>query len=315
MKFCECGCGQEIKSRANFVPGHDAKLKGRLTRQWREEGQEQALNELRRRNWIYNADKDERTFGIEIECLVTSKQALLSALHGRGLQAEIEGYNHQTRPHWKIVNDGSVNSRRLASQGYTGCELVSPILKGADGRRQLELACKALSDVNAKVNITCGLHVHHGTDDLKLKNFKQLALLYSNFEDQIDQMFAKSRRASRNTYCQTSKIPSHRVDSLKRCSTVAGIARKINSGCRYTKLNFNSYVQHSTIEFRQHQGTIEFSKIMNWIEFGQAAIRTAKRGNVESVTFNSHLVMDVIELDSGRREFWQNRIASLAMAA
>jgi hypothetical protein len=49
--FCECGCGVQTAG-GRFVPGHDAKLKSRLFAAARN-GEEQAVAELKKRNWYY----------------------------------------------------------------------------------------------------------------------------------------------------------------------------------------------------------------------------------------------------------------------
>ncbi|SDX53839.1 amidoligase family protein [Hymenobacter psychrophilus] len=67
-----------------------------------------------------------RTFGVEIEAYGVPRATLLAELRAQGLEAEAEGYNHSTRPHWKIVSDGSLS-------GADAFELVSPVLQGCDG--------------------------------------------------------------------------------------------------------------------------------------------------------------------------------------
>jgi hypothetical protein len=46
-------------------------------------------------------------------------------------------------------------------------------------------------------------------------------------------------------------------------------------GTRYRKLNIESYVTHGTVEFRQHQGTTNAAKIINWIKLTQAIVERA----------------------------------------
>lgn len=60
-----------------------------------------------------------------------------------------------TRPgdHWKLVTDSSL-------QGNNTFELVSPILVGENGLKELETVCWVLDICNAKVNDSCGFHVH-----------------------------------------------------------------------------------------------------------------------------------------------------------
>ena len=55
----------------------------------------------------------------------------------------MEGYNHTTRPYWKIVTDASVS--------HEGLEIVSPVLKGQDGLNQLEKVLKALNQVELRL--------------------------------------------------------------------------------------------------------------------------------------------------------------------
>ena len=92
---------------------------------------------------------------MEFEAYNAGKPVLRDALTAAGLQCEIESYNHNDKTHWKIVNDGSIN-------GNDTFELVSPILQGGDGMRQLEKACFVLNACGAKVNKSCGTHVHLG---------------------------------------------------------------------------------------------------------------------------------------------------------
>ena len=70
-----------------------------------------------------------------------------------GIEVMVESYNHTTRPHWKLVTDGSLN-------GNDTFELVSPILVGEAGLQELEKGCWVLDLCDVKVNGSCGLHVH-----------------------------------------------------------------------------------------------------------------------------------------------------------
>ncbi|MFW5490638.1 MAG: amidoligase family protein [Desulfovibrio sp.] len=50
----------------------------------------------------------DRRFGIELEIAVMAKQRTAKVLRITGLRAAIEGCNHTTRNHWKVVSDSSV---------------------------------------------------------------------------------------------------------------------------------------------------------------------------------------------------------------
>ncbi|MDQ6832038.1 MAG: hypothetical protein M3008_01460, partial [Chloroflexota bacterium] len=63
--FCECGCGDQTGG-GRFLPGHDGRLKGRLIRTARAEGEnkepsacEAAWNELVVRRWSHMFDEEQ----------------------------------------------------------------------------------------------------------------------------------------------------------------------------------------------------------------------------------------------------------------
>lgn len=223
---------------------------------------------------------ENRTFGVEIEFIGSGydgDERVRDAMRARGLGCRIEGYNHDTQNHWKIVTDCSVSD----SAGK-GLELVSPPMSGLNGMIQLQLACEALEEAGAKVNRTCGLHVHHDARDFTPTAFKGLAHLYIRFEDTIDELVARSRRKSNNSYCRSVKTWHEQVlngqiyfgggpSRLEDATGVDDISRYFHSN-RYFKLNFESYRQHGTVEFRQHQGTLNFKKIANWVMLTQAMV-------------------------------------------
>lgn len=219
----------------------------------------------------------ERTFGVEIEFFLNRNNTRASDSRMRevarvissfGVDCEAEGYNHQQRPHWKIVRDVSVAG--------DGLEIVSPILKGQNGLDQLEKVTKALAEMDAKVNVSCGIHVHHDAGDFTTQTFKNIYTLYNRYETAIDELVAPSRRGTHNQYCK-SQTTNYEV--LRKAKTVEDIMRIYND--RYVKLNCQSYRRHGTIEFRQHQGSIDFTKISNWVIFTQMIVERSITGNVQ----------------------------------
>lgn len=217
---------------------------------------------------------NNRTFGVEIE-FIGNRYAVAQEIKATGLRCEIEGYNHCTRSHWKIVSDSSVHATGRQSgsgrQGRSGWELVSPILKGQDGLEQIKKVCQAMKQAGATVNVTCGLHVHHDARDFNVNTFKNIVKIYARFETTIDTLVAPSRRGNENTYCQT--LQRVNMDRLLKQTSIDGI--RYTYGSRYLKLNLDAYITHGTVEFRQHQGTIDAEKIINWIKLTQAIVERA----------------------------------------
>ena len=82
-----------------------------------------------------------RKFGIELEIVGISQEAARKAMQAVNIKVHQEGYNHNTKKHWKIVPDGSV---------HNGFEVVSPILQGEAGLEEAEIVARALEDAGAR---------------------------------------------------------------------------------------------------------------------------------------------------------------------
>lgn len=169
--------------------------------------------------------------GIEVEC-VTPRGVDLAPLI----------------PFAKYVNvgtDGSVNH----GNGEEGSEFRI-CLKREEIKEMLPQIMQAIKELGAKVNTSCGLHVHldqrHQKDSAEVaktfqKLVRSLGLLYT--------VVPKSRR--KNTYCKRNRE--------------ANLEKAIH-GERYKAVNCTAYHRHKTLEVRLFGGTLEATKIINWIE-------------------------------------------------
>lgn len=215
--------------------------------------------------------RENRKMGVEIEFFGVDRLAVVNALQNAGIAVEWMGYSHETTPHWKLVMDSSVTS--MGTGASRGLELVSPPLTEAEMMRQLEIVCRVLNEIGAKVDRTCGLHVHHHIDDFTVENVKKLYRLYFKHALAIEAIMPKSRRASSNPrYCRG--ITEQMLRQLEECQTIQDIAGAFS---RYHVINMTAYLNYGTVEFRQHSGTIDFTKIANWLKITQALVATAKR--------------------------------------
>ena len=122
-----------------------------------------------------------RKFGIEIEAYNCSRERLARELRESGIEVVVEGYNHTTRPHWKLVTDSSLN-------GNDTFELVSPILVGEAGLRELEKVCWVLELCDVKVNGSCGLHVHIDAAGFSMETFGLVDIEYRIIAQQGQQL-------------------------------------------------------------------------------------------------------------------------------
>ncbi len=192
-----------------------------------------------------------RLFGIEIEVNGITPRMATNALASAGVATREESYNHARRTWWKVTTDGSL------SGGSNSCEVVSPPLPyNVESLKLVGLVIRTLRANGATVDLSCGIHVHVDCRDLTtvMADFSRVIFLrYRECEDIIDQMVDQNRR--NNRYCATLK-------ELSRASHYASLRYN-----RYQKLNFCSFERHGTIEFRQHEGSLDDAKVVSWIVF------------------------------------------------
>jgi hypothetical protein len=199
-----------------------------------------------------------RTFGIEIEIKGLSERQACRALVEAGINASETGYTHRVSSSWKVLYDGSLSG--------TSCEVVSPVLRGEDGIEQVRKVAQALASAGARIDRQCGLHVHVGTDGMSANDVAMVLARYARFESVIDGFMPSSRRANNNTYCRSiSNLVGRRINGQSFRSIPEVVSAM--GGDRYQKVNMQAYNRHRTIEFRQHSGTCNATKIENWVRF------------------------------------------------
>jgi len=134
--------------------------------------------------------------------------------------------------------------------------------------------CKVLNDNECRVNKSCGFHVHL---DMRHRN-KELA--YSNLVSAQPILYAMNPPSRRNNrYCQRTKT--------KRFSS---------NGNRYKGINGTAWRKYNTVEIRIHAGTINPTKIINWIKLLVAIVNTrelVKRSPSKLSTFINKFNIDL----------------------
>ena len=236
-------------------------------------------------------------FGVEIEAYNCSRERLARELRDAGIQVSVEGYNHDARNHWKLVTDSSL-------EGRDTFELVSPILVGEEGLKELETVCWVLDACDVKVNESCGFHVHMDASDFNMDAWKNLALTYKHLENVIDSFMPHSRRDNR--YCKSMRSLSEA--QINGASTIHDLQRAFESD-RYYKVNLEAYSRHRTVEFRQHSGTINFAKMEKWIRFLNGLIIFAQAGQLPNRTTLDRLPF----LDEKQKLFFKLRTKKLTV--
>lgn len=234
------------------------------------------------------------TFGVEIECVHAERNALIEAGRQNGVDIHSEGYNHtDNMSYFKIVSDSSVGG------DVDPNEVVSPVLNGnINGMETLKKAIKSLDAVGARVNSTCGLHVHIGAAKLTGEQYVNVFKNYQKLERLIDSFMAPSRRD--NCRWAASLLDK----DFSNCRGNYDIRRNVFHGDRYYKVNAESFARHKTIEFRQHQGSTNYKKIEMWVKFCAKLVGWSRSNVFVSEVMN---IEDIPFLNKEEKAFFQSR--------
>lgn len=222
-----------------------------------------------------------RKFGIEIEAKGLTRDQAAEVLSAAGIEARNDGYSHAVTQHWKVVEDGSVDG---------GFEVVSPILSGSAGLQAVLTAAKALVAAGAFIDLQCGLHVHVDANDLTGADVLNAVNRYRANEAAIDAVIPASRRNTR--WARSMAEVVSRLSHMTPNATARAVCEQISySVGRYFKLNLDSFLRHGTLEFRQHSGTVDGVKMVNWVMFCVTFIDDSKLAPVAPVVAAAPVVV------------------------
>jgi hypothetical protein len=203
---------------------------------------------------------------------------------------------------WQVVSDGSIFGPEKSPYLWTGVEVKSPALAfNKQSLRAVEQVCRLITKrYIVQVNTTTGLHVHCSAGletNFRLQTMQNLfAFLYA-FEPQLDSIHPPDRQ--NNNYAHSIRVHSIFTDLwwkqygqmptlmqgvlelLKKddmlelmtavCYTWKDKSMRYNSFNMFQLLNKKKrgrlWRHHKrTIEFRQHEGTLEPERVVQWVK-------------------------------------------------
>jgi hypothetical protein len=206
---------------------------------------------------------NDLTFGVELEVTLPFGTCPVGGYHA-GVQVP------QLPQGWKAERDCSIQ----AGPGHQAAEIVSPVLKGADGLRQLKAVCDWLNRVGAKVNRSTGFHVHIGFDARDLDALRRLVCLVANFEKAL---FAATGTRSREEgrFCRGIQEDHNFVTAFHAtrsarpglCADRYHVLNLTNCADRYHVLNLTNLLSYGkpTVEFRVFAGTTNALKATGYV--------------------------------------------------
>ncbi len=220
-----------------------------------------------------------RKFGVEIEAYGIERDRLVAAIKEAGLGCSSGIRSAKNADWWKVTGDNSV-------EGENAFEIVSPILEGEAGLKSLQTVCQVLVSLKAKINKSCGLHIHFDAREFNLSTWKRLFKNWINYQNIIDGMLPPSRRENR--YCRNLLNGSNITAMFNRIDAARSLIEFIRIWSdRYFVINTKSYAIHGTVEFRQHSGTVEFEKIEKWIRLLDGLVKFSQTELSQANTLES----------------------------
>lgn len=184
--------------------------------------------------------EDEDGNESEDECCECEGTGSNSDSYSKGHKALKKYFSANKVTFTSIKSDGSLS---VPDNSYFAVEVT--VLTRLNKSYNLKKVCDLLNKLGAKVNASCGMHVHL---DARHLSKKQVVNKGEDFECAIPvlkSLVPKSRH--NNQYCHMS------VSSLE--------------GQRYHAVNLTAWTKHRTIEIRCHSSTTDFNKIIQWARF------------------------------------------------
>ncbi len=181
----------------------------------------------------------------------------------------------RTPSNWATTYDGSIST----GGEYEGIELVSTPSSGDLLDSQVFDLVDWARSYDAVVNSSCGLHVHFDSTNLNARQVAHIGIVYSKYQHLLKDMMPPSRQGSR--WCKDFSMG---VNTLRNINTEEELVEEYyeSMGCipstekyndaRYCGLNLHSRYFHGSLEFRLHSGTLNKTKIVNWIRILNAII-------------------------------------------
>ena len=226
-------------------------------------------------------DLREIRFGLEVETVKKTRREVAYAIHGvvggtvthAGTPACYDSW-HITDLRgrtWKVMADASLTNVPRNLQA----EVVSPVL-GYDDIEQLQEVVRAIRRAGARVDSTCGIHIHIDAAPFDGRRLGNLAKMVYKQEPLILHALGVSDARQRR---YTRPVEDHLIRQIEasRPTTTDELNRLWygyhNSNphhydsSRYHGVNLHNVWYRGTVEFRYFESTLHAGKVKAYIQF------------------------------------------------
>ena len=231
-------------------------------------------------------DMKDQCFGVEIEMTGITREEAARALadyfettpHHHGYTYDSWIVKDPSGKEWKLMSDSSIQGERLTEDGYVldnsrdyWVEMVTPKMT-YDELPRLQECMRRVKSIGAKVNDSCGLHVHVDASNHNRQSLKNLiGIMYSKEDILFKALRVNELRAAK--WCQKVREPMLKkarqlsADETSDLTLLENIWYEgfENQGrdrhdhynhSRYYALNLHSVFYRGTVEWRCFNSTL-----------------------------------------------------------
>lgn len=227
------------------------------------------------------------TFGVELEFVGGNADAIARELYDLGITAAPYRLGYHARvsdnTKWKLERDGSVSS------GSQGGELVSPVLKDTpETWRQIEIICEVAKRHGARVNQSCGGHVHIGMNklDTARQRWRRFFKMVESYEECLyraaggDLGRIRSNASSYATsFSERASEANRMAFRMDREEDVRYMTERVSKMNRYYGINLKNIAtdRAPTVEFRYFNGSLSPKQIQANIKLAAGIINASEK--------------------------------------
>lgn len=163
----------------------------------------------------------------------------------------------------------------------SGVEIPSPILRGREGLIELRRVMELLSSHGFWTDHEDGLHVHHDAPEF-VEDDELVVRLVELWEENlpvVDRFVSSDRRGGDHWACNSYQYAERYYQRADGPWSKFKQSKRLDdlNVDKFRSLNVTALREHGTVEFRLHEGTLDFKQALAWIHFGQAFLDMAKR--------------------------------------
>ena len=229
------------------------------------------------------------------------RQQTAATLTRLGVPCNFEGYNHTTRAQWKIVTDATLSGVQ------NGMELVSPILTGEEGLKDLGKCLRATQEAGMFIHEQGGVHIHMGNQQWDLQHRKNILLNQVKVQKFFLKTIPQYREDMARQWARPFNTDRSFTDRIRNANDIQTLSRV--TGTRYMLINITN-TRQPTWEWRYPTGSLEVDTNVYSARLIDKLVQVSKFGELPASMTSGEGMKTWMGQDIF--SFWKNRIYELS---